>query len=175
MAISRRRLGAFVMAALTGSAGAVSAEHRPAARIVAPVEHQRAIREALRLLPRRPAEVRVVDAGAIEPASRERFLRSEAFVSHGSTALFLTAHSPALKAASEGSPNHVHVLAAILWHEMAHLEGADERTAQQEEASLWRSFVRDARVEPVSALRYLKRMEDRRHPPPASVADASRP
>ena len=173
MAVTRRRLGALVMAALTGSAGAVSAEHRPATRIVAPVKHQHAIRAALRLLPRRPAEVRVVDASAIEPASLALFLRSEAFVSRGSAALFLTAHSPVLKAASEGSPNHVHVLAAILWHEMAHLEGADERVAQRKEASLWRSFVRDARVEPVSALRYLKRMEDR-HPPSASVSDASR-
>jgi hypothetical protein len=138
-----------------------AAETRSRPAIDAPAESEAAIRRALGLLPRRPVEVAVVTADRVEPHSRERFWRSEAFFSKGSPVVYLTSHSPVLKAAQEGSSIHVHVLAAIIWHEMAHLEGADEPEAQRREAAMWTRFVRDGLVDRVTALRYLKRLADR--------------
>jgi hypothetical protein len=51
---------------------------------------------------------------------------------------------------------------AIIWHEMAHLGGADEREAQRKEEGPWKRFVVEKRVDQVTALRYLKLMNDRR-------------
>jgi hypothetical protein len=129
--------------------------------ITGSAESEPAIRRALSLLPRRPAEVSVVDADQVDPEARERFLRAEAFFSKGRPTVYLTRHSPVLRAAQEGSSIHVHVLAAIIWHEMAHMEGADELEAQRREESMWRRFVRDGVVDQVAALRFLKRMVDR--------------
>jgi hypothetical protein len=47
-------------------------------------------------------------------------------------------------------------------HEMAHIDGADEAGAQRREEGLWKRFVMDGRVDRVTALRYLKLMNDRR-------------
>ncbi len=53
------------------------------------------------------------------------------------------------------------LLAAIIWHEMAHLDGADEREAPRKEKGLWKGFVVERRVDQVTALQYLKLMDDR--------------
>jgi len=72
-----------------------------------------------------------------------------------------SAHSEVLKGAREGSRIHTYMLAAIIWHEMAHLGGADEREAQRKEEGLWKRFVVEKRIDAVTALRYLKLMDDR--------------
>lgn len=168
------RLGTFVLVAHIGAAApALCAGDRPPTVILAPPESEPAIRRALSLLPRRPPRIQVAAPRDVQPASRDRFLRSEAFVSRDVPTVYLTEHSPVLRAAREGSATHVHVLAAIIWHEMAHLEGADEPSAQEREASLWRSFVRDARVDAVGGLRYLKRLVERHEAAPAPAATAS--
>jgi hypothetical protein len=131
--------------------------------VTAAAESEAAIRRAIGLLPRRPQEVSVVGVEQVDAADRERFLRAEAFFSKGHPTVYLTRHSPVLKAAQGGSSFHVHALAAIIWHEMAHMEGADESEAQRREESMWTRFVRDGRVERVTALRYLKAMAHRRH------------
>jgi hypothetical protein len=55
------------------------------------------------------------------------------------------------------------MLAAIIWHELAHIDGADEKQAQRQEESLWKRFLLDERVDRVTALRYLAAMNNRRH------------
>ena len=122
-----------------------------------------AIQRALRLLPRRPQQVSVVGEERVAPESRERFWRSEAFVSEGRAVVYLTSHGPVLRAAQQGSSVHVHALAAIIWHEMAHVDGADEPQARKREEALWTRFVRDDVVDRTTALRYLKALNDRRH------------
>jgi hypothetical protein len=44
---------------------------------------------------------------------------------------------------------------------MAHVEGVDERAARRREQSLWTTFVRDQRVDEVTALRYLEALSKR--------------
>jgi hypothetical protein len=147
----------FGVAALTAAVPA-----SPCTVIAAPAESEHAIRRALGLLPRRPSQVWVLGEESIALPDREKFRRSEAFVTRASPVVYVTRHSPVLRAAQQGSSVHVHALAAILWHEMAHLDGADEAEARRREASLWTTFVRDDRVDRAAGLRYLKAMRDRR-------------
>lgn len=152
-----------VLGLATGGKPAGAAAAPQSSLIEAPADSEPAIRRALSLLPRRPQQVSVIEADRVGPESRERFLKAEAFFSKGSLVVYLTRHSPVLQAAQGGSSVHVHALAAIIWHEMAHIEGADEPQAQKREESLWTRFVRDDVVDRVTALRYLKALNDRHH------------
>jgi hypothetical protein len=113
----------------------------------------------------------VIDPGTVKSEARETLFRVDAFISKGQPVVYLSPHSEVLKGAREGSRIHAYMLAAIIWHEMAHLEGADEREAQRKEESLWKRFVVERRVDPVTALRYLKAMDDRHGVPAAAAAE----
>lgn len=158
---NRARWWAVGLAVGLGAAAPVAAAAKPRTAVRAPAASEAAIHRALGLLPRRPPAVSVVGADQVDPESRERFLRSEAFFSQGSPVVYITRHSPVLQAVQEGSAIHLHVLAAIIWHEMAHMEGADEQEAQRREESMWKRFVRDGLVDHVTALRYLKLLAGR--------------
>jgi hypothetical protein len=45
---------------------------------------------------------------------------------------------------------------------MAHIEGADEATAQRAEEQLWAQFVVSQRVDPVRGIQYLALLKRRR-------------
>ena len=69
--------------------------------------------------------------------------------------------SELLRGAQQGSAFHRAALAAVIWHEMAHLDGADERGARKAESTLWASFVRDGLIDQLTGLRYLSALEKR--------------
>ena len=69
--------------------------------------------------------------------------------------VYVVRQSRLLAGAIADSPAHTLALAAVIWHEMAHLAGADEQQARKQEEALWTRFIRDQRVDPVVALRYL--------------------
>jgi len=115
----------------------------------------------LSLLARRPEHVAVIDPEAVKPEVRETLFKVDAFISRGQPVVYLSPHSEVLKGAREGSRIHTYMLAAIIWHEMAHLDGADEPGAQRREEGLWKRFVVERRVDPVTALRYVKLMDGR--------------
>jgi hypothetical protein len=119
------------------------------------------ITAALRLLPRRPVRIAVIDADDARPEVRPTLLRLDAFVTVGSPVVYVVRQSLLLDGAMQGSAMHTHALAAVLWHEMAHAGGADEREARKREQALWTSFIRDQRVDPVIALRYLSALDKR--------------
>ncbi len=120
-----------------------------------------ALVKALRLLPRLPARVAVIDAAEARPGVREQLLRLDAFVLKGSAVVYVVKQGTLLRGAVAGSPLHTHALAAVLWHEVAHAEGAGEREARRREQALWTAFVRDQRLDPVAALRYLSALDSR--------------
>src|SRR6185437_6774682 len=64
-----------------------------------------------------------------------------------SSPIYLVNQSAVLQGAARGSYVLDHMLAAIIWHEMAHLEGAPEPEAQRREQELWTTFIRDRRVD----------------------------
>ena len=54
------------------------------------------------------------------------------------------------------------MLAAIIWHEMAHIEGLDEPQAQEREEELWKRFVQRGLVDGGVGLTYLDELRRRR-------------
>ena len=88
-------------------------------------------------------------------------LRLDSFITKGGPVVYVVKQSALLRGATAGSAIHTHALAAALWHEMAHVDGADESEARRREQSLWTAFVRDQRVDAVAALRYLNALDSR--------------
>jgi len=119
------------------------------------------IQRVLTLLPRPPSQVVIVDVGLAADDVREALRMVDAFIVKGRRVVYLTSHNEILQGTVSGWPMYEHMLAAIIWHEMAHIDGADEEGAQRKEEGLWRRFVADGRVDRVTALRYLKLMADR--------------
>jgi hypothetical protein len=54
------------------------------------------------------------------------------------------------------------MLAAVIWHEMAHAEGCDEAEARRREEDLWQQFVRGRLVDGSVGLTYLDELRRRR-------------
>lgn len=121
----------------------------------------RALTAALDLLPRRPSRVAVIDATRARPDTRDALLRLDAFVVRGSAVVYVVRQSALLRGAVAGSSTHLHALAAAIWHEMAHVDGADERAARKYEQVLWTRFILGQRVDREYGLRYLSALEGR--------------
>ncbi len=144
----------------------------PRAEENTPTANDRAVSRAIAHLPKRPIQVAVIDAQEAKPDVRETLLKLDAFTLRldavtmdRSNVVYLVKQSTVLQEAAKGSQFYEHVLASIIWHEMAHLDGADERGARRAEEQLWTRFVRDGVFDQVTALRYLsaltKRPDDR--------------
>jgi hypothetical protein len=125
-------------------------------------DYDETVRRALALLPRRPERVVVIDVEKTPPALRQRLERVEAFVMVGKPTVCLRMQGSVLKNAQRSGGLFDYALAAIIWHEMAHISGADERGAQEQEERLWRQFIVGRRVDTSRALAYLARLEKRR-------------
>jgi hypothetical protein len=122
----------------------------------------RTLRAALEALPRPPERIVVVDADS-EPRVHERQLRDmDAFVPIGSRVIYLRRQSGTLLAAEYSGGPYLLMLAAVIWHEMAHTEGLDERHAQEREEDLWKQFVQRSLVDSGTGLTYLDELRRRR-------------
>jgi len=119
------------------------------------------VRRALALLPKHPGTISVIDANDAKPDVRETLQKLDAFVLRGRGVIYLVKQSEVLQGAARGSQVLDHMLAAIIWHEMAHVEGAPEPEAQRREQELWATFIRDGRVDRVVGLRYLQALGKR--------------
>ena len=124
-------------------------------------EDATAIGRALQLLSRRPEKVAVIDPDEATPEGQKILAKADAFIVKGRRIVYVNRQSEVLKGARQGSAIFVCMLAGIIWHEMAHVDGADEDGAQRREEGLWKRFLIDGRVDRITALRYLKLMSDR--------------
>jgi hypothetical protein len=97
------------------------------------------------------------------PAGYEKQWRDlDAFVPVGARVIYLRRQSQTLLAAEYSGGPYVLMLAAIIWHEMAHAEGLDERHAQEREEDLWKQFVQRGIVDSSVGLTYLDELRRRR-------------
>lgn len=155
----------FLVISVFGSAAPSEAKPRATDVVTAPspagAAARAAIVAAVALLPRAPRRIAVMDVTAAKPEVREFLLGLDAFTVIGNEVIYLVDGSELLRGAQRGSTFHRAALAAIIWHEMAHLDGADEREARKAESKLWTSFVRDGLIEQLTALRYLSALEKR--------------
>jgi hypothetical protein len=124
--------------------------------------YHQAIERVLKLLPKRPAQVVIVDSNQAGAEIRDTLLRMDAFITKGGRVVYLTSHGEALRGALKGWSLHEYILASIIWHEMAHIDGADEVEAQRREEALWIRHVMDERVDPGDGMRYLSGLKSRR-------------
>jgi Zn-dependent protease with chaperone function len=128
-------------------------------------EERETLHRALRLLPRRPVTLAVIDADEAGPDVRPRLQQLDAFATTGGQVVYVTRHSPLLRGARLGSQPHLAALAAVIWHEMAHVAGRNEVDARRAEQELWTRFLRDGLLDPVTGLRYLEALRKRPHDP----------
>jgi hypothetical protein len=127
-----------------------------------PSAYDEAIARALRLLPRQPEKIEVVERD--ERSDARNGTHVEAFVNQGGRVVYLVRQGVNLQAALKGSGIFDYALATVIWHEMAHIDGADEVAAQEAEEQLWREFIVSQRVDRDRGMRYLALLEKRRKP-----------
>ena len=161
------RVGAsvFLVTALFGSTAGAGADP-PTTEIVTAASPagnaaRAAITAAVALLSEVPKVIAVMDITPAKPTVRDRLRRLDAFTVEGNDVIYLVDGSEILRGAQQGSAFHRAALAAVIWHEMAHLDGADEREARKAESTLWASFVRDGLIDQLTGLRYLSALERR--------------
>jgi hypothetical protein len=87
---------------------------------------RKAIAEAVRLLARLPELVAVIDAEQAKPDVKATLLRLDAFTIKESRVVYLVRQSALLRGAVQRREFHTFALASVIWHEMAHAEGADD-------------------------------------------------
>ena len=137
----------------------------------------RTLAAAIAVLPHRPERIVVVDTKDL-PLNNDPPLRGlDAFVLCGSSVIYLRRQSATLLAAEYSGGPFVLMLAAIIWHEIAHTEGLDERQAQQREEDLWVEFTQRGLVDSIVGLTYLAELQRRRQrgPSRAKPIDLSKP
>ena len=115
--------------------------------------YEATIHRALGLLPKLPAKVLVVDAAEAARAAD----------AHGrqENVVYLISQGATLRGAQKGRGIFDYALAILIWHEMAHLAGADEREAQRQQEDLWMTYVATGRVDTNRGLNYLALLKKR--------------
>jgi hypothetical protein len=131
-----------------------------AARVTSPYDP--ILERVLKLLPKRPLQLLVIDPNQAEADVRQTLLTLDAFITKDERVVYLTSHSEVLQGALKGSQLCEYILASIVWHEMAHIDGANEVEAQRREEQLWTAFLMEERVDRIQGLRYLKALKSRR-------------
>jgi len=122
----------------------------------------RVVSRVLQLLPRKPREVVVIDLNDQPRAIREQDAGVEGFVRDGDGRIYLTKQGSNFQQALSRVGIWDYALAITVWHEMAHLDGADEVEAQRREEQLWTEFVVSGKVDASRGLAYLRLLKDRR-------------
>ena len=116
-------------------------------RTVVAVNRNAPIRAALAALPRTPDRIEVVAADEVLPEIRDRIHQKFGFVLKGSPTIYLIRDSAIIREAERSGGPYLFMLAAVIWHEMAHADGLDEAQARRREEELWRGFVSTRVVE----------------------------
>ena len=151
-AAGRRAFGLLLVAAALLGLSSVEAHASP---------YDEAIGRALRLLPRQPEKIVVVERPDATRLHKGK-PNVEAYINQGGGVVFLVRQGGTLQGALKGPGIFDYALAAIIWHEMAHIDGADEPAAQRAEERLWREFILARRVESRQGMRYLALLHNRR-------------
>ena len=122
----------------------------------------------LAVLPVRPTRIEVLDIDTLAADTRRKLRGLEGFVLQGLKTIVIVRQGKTLRHAAGGHALDRLILASLVWHEMAHLEGLEERAAFEREKALWRRFVADGLVEADVGLAFLGRLAE-------AQADAANP
>jgi membrane-associated phospholipid phosphatase len=100
----------------------------------------RTIRRVLTLLPRHPEKIQVLDPNRATPDLKARLQHVDGFAVPGGRVVYLNERGEVLEHALRRAGVWDCVLATVVWHEMAHIDGAQEPEAQRREEQLWLQF-----------------------------------
>jgi hypothetical protein len=120
------------------------------------------VKRVIPLLPLLPPPIVVLDAKQQPRALKDKMKGVEAFVNTGKSTIYLNSQSAAFQHALRGPGIWDYELAITIWHEMAHLAGADEPEAQRREEALWLEFVVAGKIDSRQGMSYLQLMRKRR-------------
>jgi hypothetical protein len=112
--------------------------------------------QALALLGQPKQAVVIFDPREYDASHRARLEKYEAFVIEHQPQIYLNRRGEALAEALSGRPDGVYVVAAILAHERAHLDGKDEAGALAAEERCVYDFMKQGRIPVDVALRHLQ-------------------
>jgi hypothetical protein len=121
------------------------------------------VSRVLLLLPERPNAIVVIDADRLSPALRQKIETAEGFVTPGERTVYLKKQALTFQRALTSGGIWDYAVAAVVWHEMAHIAGADEAEAQRREEQLWTRFTISRQVDVGRGLWYLRDLR-KRHP-----------
>ena len=150
---------------------AVTVAGHPALARTACRECDEVVSRVLGLLPERPEAIVVIDADRSVRSLRQRLENVEAFVTVGTRTVCLKKQAVTFQLALKRGGMWDYALACIVWHEMAHIAGADETEAQRRQEDLWRQFIVSRKVEAGAGVRYLLMLRER-HPDETRLVDA---
>jgi hypothetical protein len=119
------------------------------------------IERATEWLTKRPKEITIVDSNH-ERLVELRPRTVAAFVIEGEPMIYVNRDSWVFKCTAGGDRMCALLLAATICHEMAHVDGADEVTAQKAEEALWKRFMLAGYVSRAKGEAYLQEMLARR-------------
>ena len=154
----RRRVHTCLLGILIICAGLLGAVPAAAQQ---PNQYDLTVARVIRLLPRPPEKVVVIDADISGRSLHDKLQHVEGFVIRGERIVHLVRQSDTLQRALKGPGIFDYALAITIWHEMAHIDGADEATARRAEEQLWTEFVVAGRVDRVRGMRYLTLLKNR--------------
>jgi hypothetical protein len=126
----------------------------------------------LDVLPVRPDRIEVLDLNSLSASTRHRLRGLDAFVVQGSRTIVVIRQGGTLRHAENGDAVDRLVLASLVWHELAHVNGADERAAFEQERLLWRRFIAAGLVDGTFGLAYIVRLDDEAGASRASRSEA---
>ena len=166
-----RTLAVAVLAVLTGSpVSAASQSHtgdspRPPIRTIGQTtvigeSNPDLWKKVLDLLPARPERIEVLDLESMSGFTRQKLRGLDAFVLGRQTTIVVIRQGATLRQAEFGDVLDQLMLASLVWHEMAHVNGLDERAALDQEEALWRRFISTGRVDGGIGLTYIARLRE---------------
>ena len=117
-------------------------------------------KKVLDLLPTRPERIEVLDLDALSSLARQKLRGLDAFVLGGQTTIVVIRQGATLRQAEFGDAVDRLALASLVWHEMAHANGFDERAALEQERALWRRFISTGLVDSGVGLTYIARLQE---------------
>lgn len=121
----------------------------------------RTIRRVLVLLPHQPEKIQVLDPARGTPELKAKLQHVDGFADPGRRVVYLNEKGDVLHHALQGAGVWDYVAAIIIWHEMAHIDGANETDAQRKEEDLWRQFIVSRKVDGARGLAYLRLLRKR--------------
>ena len=121
----------------------------------------------IELLPSRPSRIQILDLNSLSASARGKLRGFDAFVLAGQTTIVVIRQGATLRNAEFGDAVDRLMLASLVWHEMAHTNGLDERAALEQEQALWRRFIASGLVSGGDGMAYITRLRE------ASAAVAS--